>query len=74
MATAALKNSTMQLVFNDGNDLETGLPVYKYKTFSNIKTTATPDQLHAVATTIASLQERPLFNVVRKDNSDIIGE
>ncbi|WP_156289753.1 DUF1659 domain-containing protein [Oceanobacillus salinisoli] len=74
MAVAELTKSTMQLVLNDGNDLETGLPVYKYKSFNNVKTTATADQLFAAATAIAGLQERPLYNIIRKDNADISAE
>ncbi|WP_085994141.1 DUF1659 domain-containing protein [Oceanobacillus senegalensis] len=74
MAVAELKKSTLTLVLNDGNDLETGLPIYRNKSFNNVKTDATPDQLYAVATAFVSLQERPLYNIIRKDNSDIVSE
>ncbi|WP_067730629.1 DUF1659 domain-containing protein [Oceanobacillus damuensis] len=71
MAIADMTNSTLQLVFTDGIDSESGLPIFKYKSFNNVKTSATTDQLYAVATAIADLQERPLYNINRKDTSDI---
>ncbi|MFD1848731.1 DUF1659 domain-containing protein [Oceanobacillus bengalensis] len=73
MAIADLRKSTLQLVLNDGTNMDTGEPVFKYKSFNNIKTTATADQLYAVATAFASLQERVLYNTIRKDDSEIIG-
>ncbi|RLL46778.1 DUF1659 domain-containing protein [Oceanobacillus piezotolerans] len=72
MAVANITNTTLRLMFEDGTDLETGELVFAYKSFNNVKTTATADQLLATATAIASLQECPLYNIIRKDDSDIV--
>ncbi|MBC5635709.1 DUF1659 domain-containing protein [Ornithinibacillus sp. BX22] len=71
MAVADLMNSQLRLVFHDGNDPVNGSPIYKAKSFNNVKTEATPDQLYAIANAFAGLQERLLFNIERKDSSDI---
>jgi len=71
MAVAELTNSTLQLVLNEGIDPESGLPIFKYKSFNNVKPDATADQLYAIATAVASLQEFPLYSINRKDTSDI---
>lgn len=71
MAVADMTNSQLRLVLYDGDDHETGKPIYKAKSFNNVKIDATPDQLYTVANAFAVLQERPLFNIERKDSSDI---
>lgn len=71
MAVADMTNSQLRLVLYDGDDLVTGKPIYKAKSFNNVKTDATPDQLYAIANAFAGLQERPLFNIERKDSSDV---
>lgn len=70
MAASELKSSTLRLVFFDGEDEETGKPVYKGKNF-NIRQEATAEQLYETAEAFASLQQRPLHNVVRNDSSEI---
>ncbi|RDW15547.1 DUF1659 domain-containing protein [Oceanobacillus chungangensis] len=74
MAVADLTKTTLQLVLNDGNDLETGKTIYKSKSFNNVKTEATSDQLFTIAKAIAALQQRPLYEIKRRDESDIRGE
>ncbi len=37
MAVFELTKSILQLVSNGGNDLKTGMPVNKYKSFNNVK-------------------------------------
>ena len=74
MAAFELTKSTLQLVLNDGTDLKTGMPVYKTKSFNNVKLAATADQLHTVAHALAGLQERPLYNIVRRDTADVTAE
>lgn len=69
-----LTSSSLQLVLNDGVDASTGRPVYKNKTFNSVKPNATADQLYAVANAFASLQTRPLYNIVRRDVSDVSAE
>ncbi|HLR09069.1 MAG TPA: DUF1659 domain-containing protein [Bacillota bacterium] len=71
MAVADKKSSSLRLVLYDGDDIETGKPIYKTKSFSNVKTAATADQLYAIAQAVAELQERSLYNVERRDTADI---
>ncbi|WP_409275962.1 DUF1659 domain-containing protein [Neobacillus sp. SCS-31] len=72
MAQALLADSKLRLVFETGVN-EKGEPVFKSKTFSNLKTEATPDQMHMAATAIAALSADPLSVVERNDRSEIIG-
>lgn len=71
MAVSEMYKSTLQLVLDDGADDLTGKPIYKLKSFNNVKTAATADQLYTIANAFAGLQERPLYNVERKDSSEI---
>lgn len=71
MAVADLMSTQLRLVFEDGEDMITGETLYKSKSFNNVKTSATADQLYAVATALAGLQQRPLYLIQRKDSSDI---
>jgi len=74
MAIQELMSTSLQLVFSEGIDESSGQPIYKTKSFNNVKTTADAEQLYAVATALAALQEFPLYNVHRRDNSDIYAE
>jgi Protein of unknown function (DUF1659) len=71
MAVADLMNTQLRLVLHDGNDPTTGDPIFKAKSFNGVKTSATADQLYAIASAIAGLQQRPLYTIERKDSSDI---
>lgn len=71
MATAEQISSQLRLVFFDGEDLLTGKPIYKSKSFNNVKTTATAAALYEVANVLTELQERPLYLIERRDNSEI---
>ncbi|WP_010095222.1 DUF1659 domain-containing protein [Ornithinibacillus scapharcae] len=71
MAVANLTTSQLRLVFQDGNDPITGKPVFKGKSFNNVKTIATADQLYAIANAFSGLQALVLYNVERKDSLDI---
>lgn len=71
MAVADIKQSSLQLIFQDGIDPLTGDPVYQTKSFNNVKPNATAEQLYTVATTFESLQQRPLFTINRRDTSEI---
>ncbi|MEW9677642.1 DUF1659 domain-containing protein [Lentibacillus sp. L22] len=71
MATLRKYASTLQLVLDDGMDEETGQPVYKLKSFNNVKTDATADQMYATANAFAGLQELSLFEIQCKDSSKI---
>ncbi|MCA0970774.1 DUF1659 domain-containing protein [Halobacillus litoralis] len=63
---AELMDSRLVLTFEDGVD-EVGNPVYRTKSFNNVKTTATEEQLHGVATALEPLQQRVLFSIERDD-------
>ena len=71
MAVAEKISSRLRLVFYDGEDDLTGNPVFKSKTFNNLKTDAEADQFLAVAEAFASLQERPLSRIERNDHTEI---
>jgi len=71
MAIQEIMSSSLQLVFNEGVDESTGNPIYRTRTFNNVKTSVDADQLYAVATAMAGLQEFPLYTIHRRDNSDI---
>lgn len=71
MAVAEKFSSQLRLVFYDGEDELTGNPIYKSKSFNNVKTGASAEQLLAVAEAFTELQERPLDKVERKDSSEI---
>ncbi|WP_245947628.1 DUF1659 domain-containing protein [Bacillus taeanensis] len=53
--------------------LETGVdgegkPIFKNKSFNNVKTAATADQLYATANALLSLQQHALFDIERNDS------
>ncbi|WP_099159553.1 DUF1659 domain-containing protein [Virgibacillus ndiopensis] len=73
MAVAEIFKSTLQLVFDDGIDPTSGKQIFKTKSFNNVKTEATADQLYAIAQAMAPLQERSLYNIEREDSSEIQG-
>lgn len=71
MAIANLTQSTLQLVLLTGADPDTGRPVYKTKSFTNVKTSASAEQLYAIAIAFEGLQQHPLSGINRRDNSEI---
>jgi len=71
MAVSDHISSQLRLALYDGDDAETGKPVYRYKSFNNVKASADADQLHAVAEAFARLQDRPLYTIERRDNAEI---
>ncbi|RDU38774.1 hypothetical protein DRW41_04230 [Neobacillus piezotolerans] len=72
MAQALLADSKLRLVFETGVN-EKGEPIFKSKTFSNLKTEATPNQMHQAASAISALCADPLSVVERNDRSEILG-
>ncbi|WP_188454880.1 DUF1659 domain-containing protein [Virgibacillus oceani] len=73
MAVAETIKSTLQLILDEGIDPESGKQIFKLKSFNNVKTEATADQLYAIAQAVAPLQERPLYSIEREDSSEIQG-
>ncbi|HJV31120.1 MAG TPA: DUF1659 domain-containing protein [Bacillales bacterium] len=71
MAQVMLAETSLKLIFDAGMN-EKGEPVYKTKTFNNVKKEATTDQLFQTAQALAVLCIDPLDTVLRNDNSEII--
>jgi len=71
MAESRLIKSQLRLIFEDGTHPETGDPVLKTKSFNNVKTDATADQMHTVGMALVELQTLPFYGVERYDNSEI---
>jgi len=71
VAQATMIQSRLQLYFEKGIDQETGEMIVKSKSFNNVKTSATPDQLLDIAETLAELQQYPLHEVRRNDVATI---
>jgi Protein of unknown function (DUF1659) len=58
-------------VFETGLN-EKGEPIFKGKSYANVRKEATADQLHQAATALAGLCAYPISSVERTDNHDII--
>ena len=71
MAQAMLKDSRLTLVFETGLN-EKGEPIFKGKSYGNVRKEATADQLHQAAVALGGLCSNPLSSVERTDNHDII--
>ena len=71
MAMAMLKGSNIRLMFEAGID-EKGEPVFKGKTYSNVKKEATADQVQQAAIALGGLSANLLSSVERNDSFDII--
>lgn len=74
MAVARLVKSQLRLVFENGTHPTSGEKVYKTKSFNNIHTSATAEQLYAVGNALAGLQTLPLYGIDRNDSSMISEE
>jgi hypothetical protein len=72
MAQTYLQDVQLRLVLETGID-SGGKLQFKSKNYNNINSSATPDQLFAVAQAIASLQTLPL-NTIEKNDSFVLGE
>ncbi len=72
MAELVLFDTKLRLSFETGMNHK-GEPVYKTKTFANVKKTATADELNQFAQAIAQLCQDPLATIIRNDSSDILG-
>jgi hypothetical protein len=70
MATANLVNSVLVLSFDAGMD-ESGKPIVKRKSFNNIKTQATADQLYAISQALIPLQQYPVITIERHDAREL---
>ncbi|WP_042271279.1 DUF1659 domain-containing protein [[Clostridium] dakarense] len=71
MALVITKNpSGLKMRFDCGKN-ENGKTVVKNKTYSNVKATASNEDVYEVATAIANLQEHTLMEVCKIDNTSI---
>ncbi|QDP41474.1 DUF1659 domain-containing protein [Radiobacillus deserti] len=68
MAVAEKIDSGLQLIFENGVNPETGEVMLKRKSFNNVKTTATPDQLFAIANVLVPLQQKTLHSIQQSDD------
>ncbi|UHA61391.1 DUF1659 domain-containing protein [Metabacillus litoralis] len=70
MANQVILDSNLSLIYDMGMDIN-GKPITKRKSYNNVKTAATPDQLLQVAQAIASLQTETLTLVERSDTHQL---
>ncbi|MFB1050198.1 DUF1659 domain-containing protein [Paraliobacillus sp. JSM ZJ581] len=73
MAIVETIDTRLQLVFDNGIDEKNGKKLTKTKSFNNVKTDATPEQLLAISNAIVALQTLPLLMVKRNDTELISG-
>ena len=71
MAEAIMTSSKLQLSYETGVN-EKGDPIFKTKTYSNIKEEATADGLYQVAQALSSLSNYPFNGAKRNDVSDLV--
>ncbi|WP_413306558.1 DUF1659 domain-containing protein [Bacillus sp. 1P10SD] len=71
MAQAFLEASKLRMLFETGLD-EEGNPILRAKTFNNVKSGATTDQLFQAAQAISVLCNDKLNKVERNDSTTII--
>lgn len=70
MAIVSIKESRLRLTYQVGTD-ETGNPIYRVKTYNNVKPNAQADQLLLASKAISSLANAPLMTVERNDIVEI---
>lgn len=70
MVVVTNQSSAVRLFFETGFN-QSGDPVYSSRTYSNVKPTASEDDVYALAGLLAQLQDYPLGRVNRVDNADI---
>lgn len=49
-----------------------GKPVYRQRSYTNVKPSAADADLHAVAAAMAGLQKHPVNSIVRIDDSELV--
>ncbi len=67
---AEIVNSRLTLELNGGAD-DNGNSIIKYKSFHNVKTDATDEDLQTAAINLGGLQELPIVSVKRVNEYDI---
>lgn len=71
MAVLAIKNlSSIKLKLNYGVD-KNGKAITKNKSFSNVKSDATDENIFDVANALAELQDHSLIDIIKVDNTSL---
>ena len=72
MAVITMNNpSSLRVKLDAGRDDSTGNTIVKSKTYSNIKPEATSQAIYDVATALEGLQEFPVLEVTKIDNTTL---
>ena len=72
MAVTVLNNPAgLRLKFDLGKDDSTGKTKVKSKTFSNVKHSASNEDVYEVASAIESLQQYPVLEIAKIDNTTL---
>ncbi len=71
MAIAFNNLSSLRLRFDCGVDDITGKSIIRTKTYSNVVFDALDDDVYLVATSIASLQDNTVLEVIKLDNTTL---
>lgn len=66
-------DSKVKIQFNNGSAAD-GRMLKKSKTYSNVKAEATDEGLYSTVETITKLQDKPVLEIVRIDESVLISE
>ena len=69
--TSVPYNSRLSLIFQTGVDSESGAPILKTKSYTNVKHDAADQDVYDVASAIANLQKHPLFEIQRTDKAKL---
>mgnify|MGYP001332558694 CR=1 FL=1 len=73
MAQAYIVQSSLRLTFFVGID-QYGKEMFKTRTYSNLNSAATAEQVYQAAQALASLSKDPLHTIERNDRSAIYAE
>ncbi len=71
MATKVPYNSRLSLIFQTGTDPGTGAPILKTKSYTNVKSDASDDDVYSVANDLAGLQKYTLHEIQRTDRAKL---
>ncbi len=72
MASANTIKTNFRIIYEAGLD-QNGEPVFKAKSYNNVKTTSTDGEIFQTAQALSSLSSLPVFTVERDDKKEIYG-
>ena len=64
-------HSRVQLRLQIGTD-DNGNPIYRTRTYSNIKEDRSDEDVFEIANTLGGLQEHPINNIIRVDQAELV--